>query len=199
MAAADRRSFATALLVLLALVCPSFAFAGARSPAPTTLAAGHQGSYSWSVKASRLTGSRPCVNVAITHRHGPFSYDRSRFHECVLASPGLKRTAPPLVVGGTHLGGDGSRMTVFGVLAAPGARTVRATVPHGVDAARVSTRLEPVAFPTSRALGLRFGLIVLPGTQCPERLVTEDARGKVLWQGTPSEPDCGYPPPVLPE
>jgi hypothetical protein len=90
-------------------------------------------------------------------------------------------------------------MTVIGVLAAPGTRTVRATVSHGVEAARVSTRLEPVALRTSQALGLRFGVIVLPGTSCAERLVTEDARGKVLWQGIPSELECGYPPAVLPE
>jgi hypothetical protein len=139
------------------------------------------------------------VGVAITHRHGPFSYDRSRFHECVIASPGLTRSTSPLLVGGIHLGGDGSRMTVFGVLASAGARKVRATVSDGLEAARVNTRLEPVALRADRAMDLRFAVIALPGRHCVERLATEGVFGKALWQGTPSEHDCGYPSPVLPK
>jgi hypothetical protein len=190
MAARDRRSLATALLALLVLTCPSLASAALSSPAPTPLAAGQRGTYSWSVKASRLAGSRPCVSVAISHRHGPFSYDRSRFHECVVASPGLTRsTSAPLLVGGTHLGGDGSRMTVYGVLAAAGTK-VRATLSGGLEAARVSTRLAPVALRASRAGDLRFAVIVLPGRQCVERLATEGPLGRTLWQGTPSEHAC---------
>ena len=190
MAASDLRSLATALLALLVLACPSLALADTSSPAPTSLGIGQHGSYSWSVKASRLVGPRPCVSVAITHRHGPFSYDRSRFHECADASPGLTRTAPPLLVGGIHLGGDGSRMTVYGILASAGTRTVRATLSDGLEAARVSARLAPVALRASRAGDLRFAVIVLPGRHCIERLAAEGPRGKVLWQGTPTDHAC---------
>jgi hypothetical protein len=139
------------------------------------------------------------VSVAITHRHGPFSYDRSRFHECVVTSPGLTRsTSSPLLVGGTHLGGaDG--MTVFGVLASAAARKVRATLSDGLEAARVSTRLAPVALRADRARDLRFAVIVLPGRHCVELLATEGVLGKALWQGTPSELDCGSPTPAFPK
>jgi hypothetical protein len=188
-AASDPRSLASALLFLLVLVCPSLAFAGSPSPAPTPLGAGQRGSYSWSVTASRLVGPRPCVSVAITHRHGLFSYDRSRFHECSTTS-GLRRSTPPLLVGGIHLGGDGSRMTVYGILASAGTRKVRATLADGLEAARVSARLTPIALRANRAADLRFAVIVLPGRHCVERLATEGSRGRVLWQGTPTDHAC---------
>jgi hypothetical protein len=102
------------------------------------------------------------------------------------------------LVGGTHLGG-GSRMTVFAVLAAADARKLRATVSDGFAAARVRTQLEPVALRTNRAIDLRFAVIALSGKHCIERLATEGALGKALWQGTPPKLDCGYPPLLLSE
>lgn len=81
-------------------------------------------------------------------------------------------------------------MTVFGILAPAGARKVRATVSDGLEAARVSTPLAPVAFRANRARGLRFAVIALSGRQCVERLVTEGRLGKALWQGTPAGHDC---------
>jgi hypothetical protein len=190
----NHRLLATTGLVCLALLCPSVELAGASSPTPTQLAAGHQGSYTWTVKATGLVGSSPCVSVAITHHHGdPFSYDRSRFRECVLAAPGLSRSAPPLMVGGTHLGWDGSRMTIYGVLAAAPARRVRATLSDGVEVERVATSLQrvPVALTARRHMGLRFAVIALSGGHCVERLATESAFGGALWQGTPPELECG--------
>ena len=123
--------------------------------------------------------------VAITHHHGPFSYDRSKFRDCVPGSTGLARSTPPLVVGGVHQGGaDGSRMTVFGILAPGNARKVRATVSDDPGAAHVNTRLEPVAPAADRTLGLRFAAIALPGSHCVERVATENAVGRALWRGT---------------
>jgi hypothetical protein len=90
-------------------------------------------------------------------------------------------------------------MTVFGVLAATGARKVRATVSDGLGTARVSTHLDPVALRTNRAMRLRFAVIVLPGRHCIERLATEGPLGKALWQGTPSEHDCGSPTRAFPK
>jgi hypothetical protein len=155
----------------------------------TPFGGGQRGSYSWSVKGSRLAGPRPCVSVAITHRHGPFSYDGSRFHECVPA-PGLTPATPPLLVGGIHLGGDGSKMTIYGILASTGTRTVRATLADGVETARVSARLTPVALRANRAGNLRFAVIVLPGRHCVERLAAVGPHGKALWQGTPIDHAC---------
>ena len=185
MAASARRSLATAVLSLL-FACPSLALAGSSSPAPAApLATGQLGTYSWSVEASHLGGSRPCVIVAITHHHGPFSYDRSKFRDCVPSATGLARSTPPLVAGGVHLGGaDGSRMTVFGVLAAGDARKVRVTVSD--DPGRPTSA--PACSPSRRRRvgthDLRFAAIALPGSHCVERLATENAVGKALWRGT---------------
>lgn len=129
------------------------------------------------------------MSVAITHRHGPFSYDGSRFRECV-AAPGLTPPSQPLLVGGIHLGGDGSRITVYGILASAGTRRVRARIADGSEAARVSARLTPVALRATRAEDLGFAVIVLPGRHCVERLAAEGPRGKVLWQGIPTDHAC---------
>ena len=179
----------TAAVLLLLFACPPLALAGSSSPAPAPLATGQLGTYSWRVEASRLGGSRPCVIVAITHHHGPFSYDRSKFRDCVPGSTGLARSTPPLVVGGVHLGGADGRMTVFGVLAAGDARKVRVTVSDDPGAVHVSTRLEPVASAAGRNLHLRFATIALPGSHCVERLATENAVGKALWRGAAGD-DC---------
>src|SRR3954447_17622733 len=158
MAASDLRSLVPATLALIALACPSLALASQASPAPTSLGAGHRGAYSWSVRASRLASPRPCLSVAVMHRHDVFSYDRSRFHECAGSPLGRIRSTQPLLVGGIHLGGDGSRMSVYGVLASAGTRKIRATLSDGLEAARVSTRLAPVALRANRAEGLRFAV-----------------------------------------
>jgi hypothetical protein len=193
-AASDRRSLATAFLLLLALAAPPLARAGSSAAPPTPLAAGQRGSYSWALEASRLAGPRPCLSVAITHNHGPFSYDRSRFRECAPGAPGLSRAAQPLLVGGTHLGAAaGPRMTVFGVLAAPGTRRVRVTVSAGLATASLSARLKPISLRASPAEGLRFALLALPGRHCIERLATVGASGRALWHGTPGEHGCGEP------
>jgi hypothetical protein len=190
----NRKLLATASLVCLALLCAPLELAGASSPAPTQLAAGRDGSYTWTVKATRLVGSGPCVTVAITHHHGnPFSYDRSRFRDCAVVAPGLARTAAPLVAGGTHLGSDGSQMTIYGVLAGGSARKIRATLSDGIEVERVTTSLQPVRVELAarRAQGLRFAVIPLAGSHCVEGLATETAFGRSLWQGTPAELECG--------
>jgi hypothetical protein len=80
-------------------------------------------------------------------------------------------------------------MTIYGILASPGARTVRATLADGLEVVRVSARLTPVAR-ASRARDLRFAVIVLPGRHCVERLAAMDRHGKALWQGTPTDHAC---------
>jgi hypothetical protein len=81
-------------------------------------------------------------------------------------------------------------MTVYGILASAGTRKVRATLAGGLEAARVSARLTPVALRASGAGDLRFAVIVLPGRHCVERLAAEGPRGEVLWQGTPIDHAC---------
>jgi hypothetical protein len=104
----------------------------------------------------------------------------------------LTRSTAPLLAGGTHLGGaEGSRMTVFGILAATGARRVRVTVSDGREAESVGARLRPIARRAGRAKNLRFAFIALPGRRCVERLATASGIGKALWQGTPGEHGCG--------
>lgn len=78
-------------------------------------------------------------------------------------------------------------MTVFGILAPAGARRVRVTVSDGPEEASLSTGLEPIQLRADRARALRFAAIAFPGRRCVERLVTESASGRVLWQGTTGE------------
>jgi hypothetical protein len=82
-------------------------------------------------------------------------------------------------------------MSVYGILAAAGTRQVRITVSDGLEAAHVSSRLEPIALRANPALDLRFAVIALPGRQCVERLATASGIGKALWQGAPGEHGCG--------
>jgi hypothetical protein len=81
-------------------------------------------------------------------------------------------------------------MTVYGILASAGTRSVRATLGDGVEAARVSARLTPVAQEANRRGNLRSAVIVLPGRHCVERLAAIGAHGKALWQGTPTDHAC---------
>jgi hypothetical protein len=192
-APSDRKLSAAATLILLVLAAPTLALAGPSSPTPVPLASGKRGSYSWSVNATRLAGSSPCLSVAITHHHGPFSYDGSGFSDCVHGSPGLRPSTAPLLVGGSHLGGaDGSKMTVLGILAAAGTRRVRVTVSDGVGAVPVTAHLEAIALRSNRARRLRFAVIALPGRHCIERLATKSV-GRTLWRGAPTQNVCGDP------
>jgi hypothetical protein len=88
------------------------------------------------------------------------------------------------------LGGDGSKFSVYTLLASAGTRKVSATFSDGLRAARVSTRLTPVGLRASRAGSLRYSVIVLPGRHCVERLAAKSPHGKVLWQGTPIDHAC---------
>jgi hypothetical protein len=81
-------------------------------------------------------------------------------------------------------------MTVYGVLASAGTRRVRATLDDGLEAARVSARLTPVAPEANRAGDLGFAVIVLPGRHCVERIAALGPHGKALWQGTPTDHAC---------
>ena len=81
-------------------------------------------------------------------------------------------------------------MTVYGVLAPASTRKVHVTLAGGLEEARVSARLAPVAVKAGRAGKLRFAVIVLPGRHCVERLATEGPRGQVLWRGTPIDHAC---------
>jgi hypothetical protein len=81
-------------------------------------------------------------------------------------------------------------MTVYGVLASAGTRKIRATLSDGLKAARVSTRLTPLALKADRTGDLRFAVIVLPGQHCVERLAAVGPHGRALWQGVPSDHAC---------
>jgi hypothetical protein len=184
------KAFVSGLLALLALAVPPPA-----SAAPgadwVRLDAGRESSYSWSVEAGEeAAGSgapSTCLRVAITHRHGRFSYDRSRFRDCG-GAPG--RSRPPLLVGGTHLGDAGEpRMTVFGILAPARARAVRVSVSDGAHSESVAVRLSTIQ-PSEGISGMRFAVVALRGAHCVERLATSGPSGRALWEGPPAEHGC---------
>src|SRR4051812_2888290 len=114
-----RRSLIPLLFLLLIVGLLPSASASTSPGDESPVVTGRRGSSSWTIEASRLAGSRPCLTVAITHRHGRFSYDRSRFRDCAGDPTGPVRSRPPLLAGGTHSSAGGSRMTVFAILASP--------------------------------------------------------------------------------
>jgi hypothetical protein len=186
----DRKFLTTVFLLLLLAATPASALAGSRTPVATSLAAGHRGDYSWTVKTRQHPGLGLCLSIAISHHHGPFSYDRSTFRDCSPTSA-LTRSTSPLLAGGTHLDGAGnSKMTVFAILVAPGARRVLLTVSDTPKTAKVIPGLQSLPPGSNRVGGLRVAVVAIPGSHCVERLATESASGRALWQGVPAAHSC---------
>ncbi len=179
-------AFVAALLTLAAASAPAAVAAPAASTS-TLIAQGRQSSYSWTVNAgsgeASASSARPCLTVAITHRHGPFSYDRSRFRDC--APGGLGRTSSPLLAGGTHLAGMGEpAMSVFALATSTAVSQVRVTV---AGAGPTAIPVHRKAGPDARPLGI--AVIALHGAACIEQLATVSSSGRTLWQGAPT----GFP------
>jgi hypothetical protein len=81
-------------------------------------------------------------------------------------------------------------MTVFGILAAGGARQVKVTVAAGAAAMSVAAPLSTARLGSTPVGDLRFAVLALRGAHCVERLVTTDGAGRSLWGGIPAEHGC---------
>jgi hypothetical protein len=105
----------------------------------------------------------------------------------------LSRSGPPIFTGGTLFDqADGEGMTVFGVIATAATRHLHLAFSDG---SQTTVSLQRVSSSRSGAepLGnLRYGVLVLRGARCLERMVSRSAAGKTLWQGLPAGPSCGH-------
>ena len=191
----------TALIRLLALasvlaLALSAVAAGAAGPASwTPLASGSLGAYSWSVKAmgpeASTAPSRPlCLLVDAKLQSGPYSYRRTKYRACADPSTRLTRSTPLIASASQPSDGRPVHITAVGMLLAPGANRVRVTLAGG----RTRTIALHKPAPTSGAQGglgrLRYAAFIVHGTWCVERLVTETATGKLLWDSGPDPYPC---------
>lgn len=177
---------------VLALLALAVAPAAAAKPSPWIgLAGGRVGDVVWSVKAKRSAGRegagrrgtrRPCLLVGTKWQIGPFDYRRSKFRRCAPGSRRLSPAGPPLIASGVQPGaGAAPRLTAVGMIFAPAARRVRATLSDGSGE---TIRLEVPTPLQARRAGLgrfRYAAFAVRGAWEAERLVSFNAKGGRLW------------------
>jgi hypothetical protein len=162
------------------------------------LAGGHVGHYTWTVEAkpqSGVQGARgggePCLLVGTTLQIDPFNLLRNRNRQC--AGPGgISATDPPLVANGVQPSSGGpADITVVGMIFPPAARRLRVTLAEGGTR---SIDLRQLSAAQARASGLkpfRYAAFAARGEWCAERLVSENGRGRVLWDSGTDSYQCG--------
>ncbi len=202
---ADRRAVRRGA-ALVAIAAATLAAGVTADAAPATagpllgLAAGGAGSFHWSVGAKRPDGpagaggqgaERPCLLVGTTWRIGPYNYRRSQSRQCAGAD-GLSASEAPLVAKGVQPNsGSPAKLTAVGMIFAPAARRLRVTLADGSTKTIQLTKLDPAR---ARAAGLapfRYTAFAAHGEWCAERLVTESAAGRVLWDSGTDAYSCG--------
>lgn len=170
-----------AIVVLVALA-PVLGSATAARAAPwTSLQQGRSGAYAFVVEAKRGAAAGLCLRVSVLHRHGPFSFDRSRFRSCAAPGAELRARSASLFAGGAQLGrAPGSGLSVFAALFAPAVRSAWL----GLEEGGAGIALRQLELDRARALGLGragLGVVVLDGARCPTRALSRGAGGATLW------------------
>jgi hypothetical protein len=183
-----------------------FVFLGARaaSAAPATRAwegldKGRVSDYLWEVKAMRRQGTggragaqRPCLLVATTWELGPFNYRRSRFRACTGPAGRLVAAEAPLVATSVQpSSGTTVDMTAVGMIFAPAVSRVQVTLSDG----RVQTvhlqKLKPSQARSAHLDRFEYAAFAFRGLWCAERMVSESATGRVLWDSGTDAFSCG--------
>jgi hypothetical protein len=186
-----RPGIAIAATAILALALGATAGATSDRDRWLGLAGGHIGHYSWTVETRPQSSTRPCLLVGTTLQIDPFNLLRSRNRQC--AGPGgLSATDPPLVANGVQPSSGGpAEITVIGMIFPFAARRLRVTLAEGgtrtIDLERLSAK-------RARAFGLkpfRYAAFAARGEWCAERLVSENGRGRVLWDSGTDSYECG--------
>jgi hypothetical protein len=187
MEAGRRAGRAVIFLVALALLLGPAATA--RGAAWVELGQGRSGGYSFLVEGKRGDAAGLCLRVSVLHRHGRFSFDRSRFRSCAGAGGELHAGAAPLLAGGAQLGrAPGSGLSVFAALFAPAVRGVWL----GFDRSGSAMQVQPLG-EAGVGVGLgraRLGVVVLDRAACPTRAISRGSGGSVLWDSGAGL-DCG--------
>jgi hypothetical protein len=149
------------------------------------------GDVQWSVKVARPAGSsaarRPCLQVGTKRERSRFEYERSQYQGCVDRSTHLAATQSPLIVTGAQAtAGMKVSLTAVGMVASPAARRVQVTYEDGRQA---TIRLQDPSSAQRQEAGLahfRYAAFAIPGTWSVQRVVTESASGRTLWDSATS-------------
>lgn len=186
-----RRVWAALLVACLLALTASLARAADRPVGEWVgLASGKVGSYQWSVKARRGGGAavdrsslpRPCLLVGASWPVGRYSYGRVKARQCSTGSGRLSAGGPPVIASGPQPGrGYPAKVTAVGMLVAPAARRVVVTLANGNEKTIPLQRLNGARAGEAGLREFRYAAFVVRGSWCPERLVTETAAGRALW------------------
>lgn len=183
-----------------------FVFLGARTasaaPAPgawVNLDKGRVADYLWEVKTMRRQGSggqagaqRPCLLVGTTWELGPFNYRRSRFRACTGPAGRLTAAEAPLVATSVQpSSGTTVDMTAVGMIFAPTVRRVQVTLSDGSIQTVHLQQLKPGQARSAHLDRFEFAAFAFRGLWCAERMVSESATGRVLWDSGTDAFSCG--------
>src|SRR5262249_49430313 len=131
------------------------------------------------------SATRPCLQVGTKLERSRFDYQSSRYQGCVNRSSRLAATEAPLIVTGAQASPSlRVSLTAVGMVASPAARRVEVTFEDG--------RLETIHLREPRPdqrqkAGLarfRYAAFAIPGSWSVQRVVTESASGRTLWDST---------------
>ena len=183
-----------------------FVFLGARTtsaaPAPEAwvgLDNGRVGDYLWEVKAMRRQGAagqagaqRPCLMVGTTWELGPYNYRRSRFRACTGPAARLTAAEAPLIATGVQpSSGTSVDMTAVGMIFAPAVSRVQVTLSDGRQQTVHLQKLKPSQARSARLNRFEYAAFSFRGLWCAERMVSESAAGKILWDSGTDGFSCG--------
>jgi hypothetical protein len=188
-----------AVLVFLSAFSAVHATA-ASSPDPWAgLDNGRVGDYLWEVKAKRQAGSsgregakQPCVMVGTTWELGPFNYRRSRYRACAGAEGSLTAADPPLLATGVQpSSGETVKMTAVGMIFAPAVRQVQITLSDGRQQTIRLHRFSATQANAARLSRFEYAAFAIRGLWCAERMISQSATGRTLWDRGPDGFPCG--------
>jgi hypothetical protein len=185
--------------LLAVLTGPGAAAAAAPSPW-IGLDNGRLGEYEWSVKAKHPGGragagpqgaQRPCLLVGTTWQLSPYSLRRSKYRTCADPTGRLAASESPLIATSVQpTSATDAEMTAVGMLFAPAARRVRVTFAGGASETIPLDQITPTQAESAKLGRFHYAAFAVRGMWCPERLATQDAAGRTLWDSGPDPYTC---------
>jgi hypothetical protein len=165
------------------------------------LNSGRLGEYPWSVKAKRSgseagTGSRvakpSCLVVRTKWQLGPYDFRITRFRRCGEDSSRMAATQQPLIVNGeVPRSAAHPKLTAVGMIFSAAVNRVRITFGDG---SRRTIQLDRLSSAEARGTGLgrlKYAAFSVRGSWCAERLVSQSATGRTLWDSGIYDLACG--------
>ena len=136
---------------------------------------------------------RPCLLVGTTWELGPFNYRRSRYRACTGPAGRLTAAEAPLIATGVQpSSGTTVDMTAVGMIFAPAVRRVQVTLSDGSSQTVHLQKLKPRPGAGAPSLDrFEYAAFAFRGLWCAERMVSESASGKVLWDSGTDAFSCG--------